>query len=183
MNSIPEFEPHELLPVAAMRCLAIVEYLGRSKSTNSDLTLQKAAIFDSALKNPKIARRLLSELAPEKLVGLEFPQILYPGETEHGETMNKRDITKIAALLSHAELITLEPFGGTLVLRPKGSEALLDISQLPERWQTTLRALKGIASKSASTLQQAALRESNIHAEQYIFITRAPDSERSEKEL
>lgn len=171
MNSIPEFEPHELLPVAAMRCLAIVECLGRSKSENAALTLQKAAIFDSALKNPKIARRLLSELAPEKLAGLEFPQILYPGEAEPGGIMNKRDITKIATLLSQAELITLESIEGTLVLRPKNSEALLDICRLPVRWQTTLRALKGLASKSASVLQRAALRESNGHAEQFVFIS------------
>jgi len=183
VTSTPEFEPHELLPVAAMRCLAIVECLGRSKSTNSALTLQKAAIFDSALKNPKIARRLLSELAPEKLVGLEFPQILYPGDAEHGGTMNKRDITKIATLLSQAELITLESTEGTLVLRPKSSNALLDMSQLPARWQTTLKALKGLASKSASTLQYATLRESNSHAEQYVFITRASGSEGGDKEL
>lgn len=183
MNSTSEFEPHELLPVAMMRCLAVVEYLGRSKSTKSALTLQKATIFSSALKNPKIARRLLSELAPEKLEGLEFPQILYPEEAEHGASINKRDITKVAALLSQAELITLESTEGTLILRPNGPQPLLDISQVPAHWQATLKALKCLASKPASTLQYAALRESNGHAEQYVFIARVSGSEGGNKEL
>jgi hypothetical protein len=151
VNSTQEFEPHELLPVAVMRCLAIVEYIGRSKSKSSKLTLQKAAIFDSALKNPNVAKRILSELAPDKLAELEFLPVLYPSEAEYGGVINKCDITKVATLLSHAELITLESIEGTVVLRPKGSEALLDISQIPERWQTTLKALKSLSSKSVTS--------------------------------
>ena len=183
MKSISELEPHELLPVAVMRCLAIVEYLGRSRSKNSALTLQNAAIFDSALKNPRITRRLLSELAPDKLAGLDFSPVLYPGEEEHGGPVNKREITKVAALLSQAELIALESVEGAVVLRPKAPGSLLDANQIPARWHATLKALKGLSSKSVTTLQNAAIRESRNEAEQHVFITRALNSKRGDKEL
>lgn len=183
MTYIREFEPHELLPVAVVRCLAIVEFLGRSRSANLALSLQKLAIFDSALKNPKIAQRLLTELAPEKLPTLDFSPILYPGEEEHGGPLNKQEVTKIASLLSRTELIELVPLDGTLILRPKSAEPIVDINRLPARWITTLKAFKLFASKSTTTLQGAALRELRDGGEQFVLINRAAYPEGGDKRL
>lgn len=183
MTPMRELEPHELLPVAVVRCLAIVEYLGRSRSASLALSLQKVAIFDSGLKNPKIARRLLTELAPDKLSEVDFSPVLYPGEEEHGGPMNKLEVTKIASLLSRAELITLEYLDGTLILRPKGTDPIVDASRIPLRWITTLKAFKALASKSTTTLQGAVFRELKDGGEQYIFVNRETYSEGGNKRL
>jgi hypothetical protein len=183
MTSTSNLAPHELLPVAIMRCLAVVEDLGRSKSANSALTMQKAAIFDSALKNPRIARRIVAELAPDRLPELDFHPVLYPAGEEHGDPINKREITKIATLLSNAKLVELKPLDGALIIKPSIPEPLLEIENIPQRWQITLKALKGLSSKSATTLQNAALRESSHDAEQHIFIARTPDIEGGNKGL
>ena len=183
MIHMREFEPHELLPVAVVRCLAIVEYLGRSRSASLALSLQKVAIFDSGLKNPKIARRLLTELAPDKLTELEFSPVLYPGEEEHGGPMNKLEVMKIASLLSRAELITLEPLDGTLILRPKSAEPILDVNRIPARWIATLKAFNVLASKSTPTLQGAVHRELKDGGEEYVFVNRETYSEGGNKRL
>lgn len=183
MNSILDFEPHELLTVAAMRCLAIVEYLGRSTSASSALTLQKAAIFDAALKNPNIAKRLLSELAPDRISAVDLPPVLYPNEAEYGLATNTRNITKVAALLRHACLISIEQRSGVFTLNPRSQQALIDLERLPAHWRGTLKALKPLSSKSASTLQWAVIRESKNYAEQHVFIVRTPDSQRGYEEL
>lgn len=164
------FAPHDLFPVAAMRCLAVVEVLGRSKSATSALTIQKAAIFDLALKNPSIARRIVSELAPEKFSGLELPHVLYPGETDIGAGADTREIVKIAAILRKADIIRMESLAGNLILKPKAAEMSVDIATLPSTWQITLKALKGLTSKSSATLQRSIFRESNRYDEQHVFI-------------
>lgn len=175
--------PHELMPVAAMRCLAIVECLGRSASANSALTLQKAAIFDAALKNPNIARRLLSELVPDKILITEIPNVLYPDEIDYGFATSTKDITTIASLLCQADLISIEMSGGAPTLKPKGEDALIDVERLPSYWRSTLKALKPILSKSANTLQQAVIRESKNHAEQHVFIVGTAGPQGGNEEL
>lgn len=183
MSSITDCVPHDLLPVAAMRCLATVEFLGRSISTNSALTFQKAAIFDAALKNPNIARKLLSALAPERASAVEFSCVLYPNEVEYGSATDTRDITKMAALLCDLELIHIQQCSGVLTLKPRSQQALIDVEALPTHWKSTLKALKPLLSKSAGALQQAVMTESKNYAEQHVFIARAPDSKRGYEEL
>ena len=183
MNIQTTLEPHELMPVAVMRCLAIVEYLGRSRSAAAALSLQKAAIFDAALANPNVAKRLLYAMAPEKIASIEFPSVLYPSDVEYGLATNTREITAIATLLNQAALISMNRVDGMLTLAPKDSEALLDVRLLPEHWQSTLKALKTLASKSINTLQQAVIRESNDHAEPHVFIVRASRTQGGDKEL
>lgn len=177
------FAPHDLFPVAAMRCLAVVEVLGRSKSTTSALTIQKAAVFDLALKNPSIARRIISELAPEKLSGLGLPHVLYPGETDIGAGTDTREIAKIAAILRKAGIIKIESLAGNLILKPRAAEMSVDIAALPKTWQITLKALKGLTSKSSATLQRSIFRESNRYDEQHVFITGTPSPKGRDQEL
>lgn len=177
------FSPHDLFPVAAMRCLAVVEVLGRSKSASSALTIQKAAIFDLALKNPSIARRIISELAPEKYGGLELPHVLYPGETDMGAGADTREIVKIAAILRKADIIRIESLAGNLVLKPKAAEMSVDIAALPSTWQITLNALKGLTAKSSATLQRSIFRESNRYDEQHVFITGTSGAKGRDQEL
>lgn len=177
------FAPHDLFPVAAMRCLAVVEVLGRSKSATSALTIQKAAIFDLALKNPSIAKRIISDLAPEKFSGLALPHVLYPGETDIGAGTDTREIVKIAAILRKAGVIRIESLAGNLILKPKAAEVYLDIAEFPKNWQITLKALKGLTSKSSATLQRSIFRESNRYDEQHVFIARAPDPKGRDQEL
>lgn len=183
MNSNLDFEPHELMPVAVMRCLAIVEYLGRSTSAKSALTIQKAAVFDASLKNPNVARRLLLELAPDKVMAVDLSHVLYPNDAEHGLTTNTLSIIKVATLLSHAGLISLEQSGGVLILKPGSQQTLIDLKRLPEHWMSTLKALKSLLSKSTSTLQQAVIKESKNHAEPHVFIARTVDPQRCDEKL
>ncbi|MDZ5456077.1 hypothetical protein [Azohydromonas lata] len=158
------FDPHTELHVAALRCLAIVEFIGKPTLPQNKLTITKAAIFDAALKNPNVTRKILNNLAPERMHKELLRQVLYPDDVEYGEPVSTREIAAVAALLVKFDMIKIAHVEGDFYLMPK--ETLkIDFSRLPGSWTISLKALKPLTSKSLGTLQKAAFQDEPYYEE------------------
>lgn len=148
----------EELYVSALRCLMIVRELAYGTNDQPILTMEKAAIFDFALKNPNIAKRIISALNPSKAEFAATADVLYPDNVDNGEAFNREHVLQVALLLKHKGFVEIVQIEGDYYLTPttKTIESEIDI---PGSWKRSLTAFRLIVRKPLSTIQKSVVRE------------------------
>ncbi|HHQ4926706.1 hypothetical protein GNZ06_04225 [Aeromonas jandaei] len=157
MNSKSDFiDFREEMYVALYRRWLVVDLLGKDKNGNDVLTIQKGALFDYLLKNPKdmhsflVSFQRLHENSP-------YEDILYKNDAEFGAYQDVSEFLQSMLLLESSGYIEINKIGVEFYLISKTSLADINTTQV-ENWKSSLSLLKPLVGKSLNILQKNSLR-------------------------
>lgn len=157
MNSTSNFiDFREETYVALYRRWLIVDILGRDKKDNFVLTMQKGALFDYLLKNPKDMHSFLVSF--ERLhENSPYEDILYKNDAEFGSYQDVSEFLQSMLLLEAEGYIEIKNIGLDFFIASKKLLVEIKTTQV-DSWKTSLSLLKPLVGKSLNVLQKNCLR-------------------------
>lgn len=145
----------EELYVSLFRRWLVVDQLGQNKNGDCVLTIQKGALFDYLLKNPKdmhsflVSFNRLNENTP-------YADILYSNDAEYGSYQDVTEFLHSMLMLQAEGYVDIIVDGSECLVAPR--ERLLEINtDLVEDWKLSLSLLKPLVGKSLNILQKNSL--------------------------
>lgn len=142
--------------VSLFRRWLIVEQLGRNRNYESILTIQKGALFDYLLKNPKdmhsflVSFNRLNENTP-------YADVLYSNDAEYGSYQDVTEFLQSMLALEAEGYVEIIVVGSECFVVSGESSFSID-SDLVDSWKLSLSLLKPLVSKSLHILQKNSLR-------------------------
>jgi len=142
--------------VSLFRRWLIVEQLGRNRNDESILTIQKGALFDYLLKNPKdmhsflVSFNRLNENTP-------YADVLYSNDAEYGSYQDVTEFLQSMLALEAEGYVEIIVVGSECFVVSGESSFSID-SDLVDSWKLSLSLLKPLVSKSLHILQKNSLR-------------------------
>jgi hypothetical protein len=146
----------EEMYVSLFRRWLIVEQLGRNKHGDCVLNIQKGALFDYLLKNPKdmhsflVSFNRLNENSP-------YTDILYSNDAEYGSYQDVTDFLQSMLMLEAEGFVDISVSGSDCFVTP-GKKQFNISTDLIENWRLNLSLLKPLVGKSLNILQKNSLR-------------------------
>ncbi len=141
--------------VSLFRRWLIVEQLGCNSKGEPVLTMQKGALFDYLLKNPKdmhsflVAFNRVHENSP-------YDNILYNNDAEFGSYQDVTDFLYSILMLENEGYVEIKIIGSDCFVVTKRK---LEIStEMVDGWKHSLSLLKPLVGRSFSALQKNSLR-------------------------
>ncbi|MNJ53168.1 hypothetical protein D3C77_485480 [compost metagenome] len=142
--------------VSLFRRWLVVEQLGRNKKGEFVLTMQKGALFDYLLKNPKdmhsflVSFNRLNENSP-------YEDVLYSNDAEFGSYQDVTEFLQSMLVLEAEGYVEIKVAGSDCLVASKTK--FIEIkTDLVDSWNLNLSLLKPLVGKSLSTLQRNSLR-------------------------
>ncbi|NNA22466.1 hypothetical protein HBN70_17130 [Pseudomonas lundensis] len=154
VSSLTDFR--EEMYVSLFRRWLVIDQLGRNTKDDLVLTMQKGALFDYLLKNPKdmhsflVAFNRLNENSP-------YDDVLYSNDAEFGSYQEVTDFLEGALILEAEGYIEITINGADCYISSKSKLDNVDTT-LVEGWKLSLSLLKPLVSKSLNVLQKNSLR-------------------------
>ncbi|WP_460091596.1 hypothetical protein [Pseudomonas sp. S2_E02] len=142
--------------VSMFRRWLIVDQLGRNRNGDFVLDIQKAALFDFLLKNPKdmhaflVSFKRLNENSP-------YADILYDNDAEYGAFSDVKEFLESMLTLEVEGYVELNILGSECYVA-SGDKKFFFESNLIESWKFNLSLLKPLVGKSLNILQKNSLR-------------------------
>ncbi|MGI3743913.1 MAG: hypothetical protein ACRYF8_00365 [Janthinobacterium lividum] len=146
----------EEMYVSLFRRWLVIEQLGRNAKGELVLTMQKGALFDYLLKNPKdmhsflVAFNRLNENSP-------YDDVLYSNDAEFGSYQDVTEFLEGALILEAEGYAEIKMTGSDCYIASKSKLFEID-SALIEGWKLSLSLLKPLVGKSMNVLQKNSLR-------------------------
>jgi hypothetical protein len=146
----------EEMYVSLFRRWLVIEQLGRNTKGELVLTMQKGALFDYLLKNPKdmhsflVAFNRLNENSP-------YDDVLYSNDAEFGSYQDVTDFLEGALILEAEGYVEIKIIGSECYIASKSKPVDIN-STLVENWKLSLSLLKPLVGKSLNVLQRNSLR-------------------------
>lgn len=144
------------LYVALFRRWLIIEMLGRNSKGEVVLTVQKGALVDYLLKNPKdmhsflVSFNRLNENSP-------FDDILYSNDAEFGSYQDVTDFLRSVLVLEAEGYVELQSIGSEFFVASNNKMIEVD-TDMVSGWKLSLSLLKPLIGKSLNVLQKNSLR-------------------------
>lgn len=146
----------EEMYVSLFRRWLIVDQLGKNKNGDCILNIQKGALFDYLLKNPKdmhsflVSFNRLNENSP-------YSDILYSNDAEYGSYQDVTEFLQSMLMLKAEGYVDIIVSGSECFVAP--GERLFNINtDLVDEWKLSLSLLKPLVGKSLNILQKNSLR-------------------------
>lgn len=146
----------EEMYVSLFRRWLIVDQLGKNKNGDYILNIQKGALFDYLLKNPKdmhsflVSFNRLNENSP-------YSDILYSNDAEYGSYQDVTEFLQSMLILKAEGYVDIIVSGSECFVTP--GERLFNINtDLVDDWKLSLSLLKPLVGKSLNILQKNSLR-------------------------
>jgi hypothetical protein len=145
----------EELYVSLFRRWFVVDQLGQNKKGNCVLTIQKGALFDYLLKNPKdmhsflVSFNRLNENSP-------YADILYSNDAEYGSYQDVTEFLQSMLMLQTEGYVDIIVNGSDCFISP-GERSFEINTDLVEDWKLSLSLLKPLVGKSLNILQKNSL--------------------------
>ncbi len=146
----------EEMYVALYRRWLIVDILGRDKKGNFVLTMQKGALFDYLLKNPKDMHSFLVSFG-RLHANSPYEDILYKNDAEFGSYQDVSEFLQSMLVLEAEGYIEIKNIGLDFFIASKQLLVEINTTQV-DRWKSNLSLLKPLVGKSLNTLQKNSLR-------------------------
>ena len=157
MNSVSSFiDFREEMYVALYRRWLIVDILGRDTKGNFVLTMQKGALFDYLLKNPKDMHSFLVSF--ERLhENSPYEDVLYSNDAEFGSYQDVSEFLQSMLVLEAEGYVEIKNIGLDCCIASKKTLVNINTAQV-DSWKLNLSLLKPLVRKSLNVLQQNSLR-------------------------
>ena len=145
----------EELYVSLFRRWLIVKQLGHNKTGDNILSVQKGALFDYLLKNPKdmhsflVSFNRLNQNSP-------YIDILYSNDAEYGSYQDTTSFLQSMLILEAESFIKIQVIGSECFVTP-GERSFDTSTDLAEDWKLNLSLLKPLVGKSLNILQKNSL--------------------------
>ncbi|MBT1267525.1 hypothetical protein [Pseudomonas sp. VS38] len=133
----------------------VVKQLGHNKNGEPILSIQKGALFDYLLKNPKdmhsflVSFNRLNENSP-------YIDILYSNDAEYGSYQDTKSFLQSMLMLEAEGFIEIRVNGSECFVVP-GERSFETNTDLAEDWKLNLSLLKPLVGKSLNILQKNSL--------------------------
>lgn len=143
------------LYVSIFRRWLVVKQLGLNKNGDHILNIQKGALFDYLLKNPKdmhsflVSFNRLNENSP-------YTDILYSNDAEYGSYHDTKNFLHSMLILEAGKFIAFRIDGSECFVIP-GERSFDTNTDLADDWKLNLSLLKPLVGKSLNILQKNSL--------------------------
>lgn len=141
--------------VSLFRRWLIVEQLGRNSKGEAVLTMQKGALFDYLLKNPRDLHSFL--VAFERVhKNSSYEDVLYDNDAEFGSYQDVTNFLHSILMLEAEGCVEIKIMGSDCFVVSKRK---IEVNtEMIDGWKHSLSLLKPLVRKSLSALQRNSLR-------------------------